>query len=143
MCYMVTAFTLYRVLNRIEQVEVLPCPTRSMGAGECRRPCGAIVYTMSLVFDRTGIWSAGLVVSASVWDSRTWNFWVKSLSSSAGFGGRLKRPSPCLICSVLGRDRVCALSETSEKCGKNCILGGIRPSYSWILAYAELERKQT
>ena len=23
---------------------MLPCPTRSMGAGECRRPCGALVY---------------------------------------------------------------------------------------------------
>ena len=28
-------------------VEVLPCPTRSMGAGECRHPCGALViYNM-------------------------------------------------------------------------------------------------
>ena len=32
-------------------VEVLPCPTRSMGAGECRRPCGALVlYTISFSF---------------------------------------------------------------------------------------------
>ena len=32
-------------------VEVLPCPTRSMGAGECRRPCGALVpycYTFAI-----------------------------------------------------------------------------------------------
>ena len=26
-------------------VEVLPCPTRSMGTGECR-PCGALVYVI-------------------------------------------------------------------------------------------------
>ena len=26
-----------------EVVKVLPCPTRSMGAGECRRPCGTLV----------------------------------------------------------------------------------------------------
>ena len=29
------------------------------------------------------------------------------------------------------------LSETSEKCANVCILGGIRPSYSWILAYMQ------
>ena len=56
---------------------------------------------------------------------------------------RLKRPSPCRIRSAPGRDRVRGLSETSEKCANFCILGGIHPSYSWILAYAELsiERK--
>ena len=35
--------------------------------------------------------------SASVWDSRNWKFLVKSLRSSAVCGGRLQRPSPCLI----------------------------------------------
>ena len=30
-------------------VEVLPCPTRSMGTGECWRPCGALVHTVSFV----------------------------------------------------------------------------------------------
>ena len=57
-------------------------------------------------------------------------------------GGRLKRPSPCRIRSAPGRDRVRGLSKTSEKCANFCILGGIRPSYSWILAHAELERKK-
>ena len=33
------------------------------------------------------------------------------------------------------RSGTCRLSETSEKCAIFCILGGIRPSYSWILAY--------
>ena len=31
-------------------VEVLPCPTRSMGAGVCRRPCGALVCICIIVF---------------------------------------------------------------------------------------------
>ena len=30
-------------LGRMEQFQFLPCPTRSMGAGECRHPCGALV----------------------------------------------------------------------------------------------------
>ena len=71
-----------------------------------------------------------------------WNFAVKSLRSSAVFGRRLKRPSPCRIRSAPGRDRVRGLSETSEKCAKCCILVGVRSSYSWILSYAELERKK-
>ena len=31
----------------IEQVKVLPCSTRSMGAGECRLPYGALVYQVN------------------------------------------------------------------------------------------------
>ena len=42
-------------------------------------------------------------------------FSVKSLRSSAVFGGRLQRPSPCLIRSEPRRERVWMLSETSEK----------------------------
>ena len=57
-------------------------------------------------------------------------------------GGQLKRPSPCRIRSAPGRDRLCGLSETSEKCAKFSILGRIRPGFSWSLAYAELERKK-
>ena len=69
-------------------------------------------------------------------------FSVKSLRSTAVFGGRPKRPSPCRIRSASGRDQVRGLRETSKKCANCCILGGIRPSYSWILAYAELKRKK-
>ena len=70
------------------------------------------------------------------------------------FGGRLQRPSPFLIrwaprrespCRIRFapcRDQVRGLSETSKKCANFCILGGIRPSYSWILAYTKLERKK-
>ena len=58
---------------------------------------------------------------------------VTSLPSSAVFGGRLKRPSPCRIRSASSRDWVCGLRETSEKCANFCILGVIRPSNSWIL----------
>ena len=42
-------------------------------------------------------------------------FSVKPLRSSAVFGGRLKRPSPCRIRSAPGRDRVRGLSETSKR----------------------------
>ena len=56
--------------------------------------------------------------------------------------GAAQSPSPCRIRSAPGRDRVRGLSETSEKCANFCILGGIRPSYSWISAYADLERKK-
>ena len=69
-------------------------------------------------------------------------FSVKYLRSSAVFGGRRTRPSPCRIRSAPGRDRVRGLSETSEMCANFCILGGIRPSYSWILAYVKLERRK-
>ena len=66
-------------------------------------------------------------------------FSVKSLRSSAVFGGRLKRPSPCRIRFARGRDRVRRLSE---KCANfyiwavyaRAILG------SWHIA--ELERKK-
>ena len=57
-------------------------------------------------------------------------------------GRRLKRPSARCIRSTPGRDWVRGLSETSEKCAKVCFLNGIRPSCSWILAYAELEQKK-
>ena len=99
-----------------------------------RHPCGAPVHTyiyiMIFLVEATGIWSGVFFVSASVWDSRNWNFWVKLLRCNAGFGGRLKRPSPCLIRSAPGQDRVCGLSETSEECANFCILGGIRSKYS-------------
>ena len=73
---------------------------------------------------------------------------LELLGQIASFERRLREPAqtpralPYLIRSAPGRDRVCGLSETSEKCSNFCILGGIRPSYSWILAYAELERKK-
>ena len=53
-----------------------------------------------------------------------------------------RRESPCRIRSAPGRDRERGLSETSNKCANFYILSGLRPSYSWILAYAELERKK-
>ena len=58
-----------------------------------------------LFFEGTGIWSGIVFVSASVWDSRNWNFSVKSVRSSAVFGGRLQRSSPCNICSAPRRER--------------------------------------
>ena len=53
-------------------------------------------------------------------------FSIKPLRSSAVFGGRLKRPSPCRIRSAHGRDRVRGLSETSEKCA-NLYFGRYTP----------------
>ena len=83
------------------------------------------IYMIFFFFFRSGVF----FVSASVWDARNWNFSVKSLRSSAVFGGRLQRPSPCLIRSALRRGRGWMLSETSEKRAKKCILNGIS-SYS-------------
>ena len=34
----------YSTKYKIEQFEVLPCPTRSIGAIECRHPCGVLGY---------------------------------------------------------------------------------------------------
>ena len=68
-----------------EVVEVLLCPTRSMGAGECRRPCGALVYIYVIILffgDSVGL----LLVSASVCNSRNWN----SRSNIASFERRLR-----------------------------------------------------
>ena len=52
-----------------------------------------------------GIWSGVFFVSAPVWDYWNWYFSVKSLLSSAVFGERLQRPSPCLIRSAPRRER--------------------------------------
>ena len=43
------------------------------------------------------------------------DFSAKSLRSSEVFGGRLLRPSPCLIRSAPRRERGWILSKTSEK----------------------------
>ena len=57
-----------------------------------------LVYSLNdPFFEGTGIWSPVFFVSASVRDSRNWNFSVKPLRSSAVFGGRLKRPSPSAL----------------------------------------------
>ena len=68
---------------------------------------------MIIIFGGDSVWSffrLGLSMRFSELE-----FSVKSLRSSAVFGGRLKRPSPCRIRSASGRDRVRGLSETSEK----------------------------
>ena len=105
---------------------------------------GALAYIdyMIILFFRGRIWSGVFFRLGLSMRFSELEFSVKSFRSSAVFGGRLKRPSPCRMRSAPGRDRVCGLSETSEKCTKKRILGGIRPSYCWILAYAELEREK-
>ena len=79
-----------------------------------------------------------IFVSTSVCDSRNWNSRSNTFVRTPSTGRRPQRPSPCRIRSARGRGKT--LSERSEKCTYLCILGGIRPSYSWILAYVELER---
>ena len=41
----VTAFTLYRILNR-----TCRCAALTMGAGECRHPFGALVHSLYIYF---------------------------------------------------------------------------------------------
>ena len=63
------------------------------------------IHRMILFFEGTGNWPGVFFVLASVRDSRSWNFSIKSLRSSAFFGGRLQHPSPCLIRSAPRRIR--------------------------------------
>ena len=129
MCFVVTVFT----LSNIESNKSKCCPGLPM-----RSSC---IYITILFLRRQGFGQEFFFVSVLVWDSRNYNFLVKSLRSSAVFGVWLRRPSPCLIRSAPRREREWGQSETSEKCVFfPCILGGIRPSYYWSLAYAELER---
>ena len=106
-----------------------PPEPKSVGRGERRRGRGdgagastprrskqtrfyLVIDIIIIVFEGTGIWSGVFLVSTSVWDSRNWNFLVNSLRSSAVFGGRLQRPSPCLVRSAPRRERGWGLSET-------------------------------
>ena len=85
-------------------------------------PC-VYVYNDSF-FLGADIWSGVSLVSGEVWDYRKWKVSVKSLRSSAVFGGRLQRPLPRLIRSAPRRERGWGLSETSEKCANFCMLNG-------------------
>ena len=96
-----------------------------------RRAVTVVLASQSYIniYDRFYFYlSSSFFFSALVWDAQNWNSPAKPLRSSAVFGGRLKRPSPCRIRSTRGRDRVRGLSETSERCANICIWGGIRPS---------------
>ena len=107
----------------------------------CRRQVHILhIYMMILVFEGTRIWSGVFFVSASVWDSRNWNFSVKSICSSAVFGGRLQRPSPCLIRSAPGRERGQTPSETSEKCARTTRFERYSPVILRISMYGEVDK---
>ena len=71
---------------------------------------GTRIFLVSSFF-RLGL---GMGFSTVIFDSQ-WKFSVKSFRSSVVFGGRLQRPSPCLIRSASRRERGYGLSETSEK----------------------------
>ena len=117
----VVTFLLYLEMNRTIRSAALLYAKHG-----CRRFAGThaealLIYMWSsFFFIRSGI----SFVSASVRDSQNRTFSVKSLCSSAVFGGRLQRPSPCLIRSAPRRERGQTLSKTSEKCAKKCILSG-------------------
>ena len=126
---------------------MLPCPTRSMGAGECWHPCGALVSIREMirVFERTGIGHEFFssrpqygILEPRI--SRSNRFVRAPSSRGAVFEGRLQRPSPGLIRSAPRRERVWGLSETSENLLNNCILKLHSPAFFWILMSAELEQ---
>ena len=79
-------------------------------------------------------------VSATVCDSRNWDSRSNSFVRAPSSGGGSNAPRPAVSVPHLdvNADRRCARQARSAFFF--CILGGIRPSYSWILAYAELER---
>ena len=119
MCFVVTVFTLSNIeSNKSKCCLALPGAWVPANAGTHAEPLlyMYIVYIMFLFFEGTGIWSGVAFVSVSIWVSRNWNFSVKSIRSIAVFGGRLQRPSLCLIRSAPRRQRGWGLSETSEKC---------------------------
>ena len=90
-----------------------------MGAGECRRPCGALVcmYDHSFFGDSVrSFFRLGFSMRFAEIESS-----VKWLRLSTVFGGRLKRPLPCRIRSVRRRERGRMPSETSEKLQKYCM----------------------
>ena len=98
-------------------------------------------YSLVIYFlDGTGLWSGVFFVSTSVLYSRNCKFSVNSLRSSVVFGGRLQRPSPCLVRAAPDRDQVWGLSETIENLPKCCILRSDARALDCILSSAELER---
>ena len=102
-----------------------PANRRAEQPGQVRR----VIDIMIIFFEGTGS-GQEIFVSASVWSSRNWNFWVKSNRSRAVIGGRLQRPSPCLIRSAPRRERKWLLGETMEKRGNFCILNGTLQLFS-------------
>ena len=55
-------------------VEVLPCPTRSMGASECRPPCGAFVFIQILLAQVAVPWTSSRQRNHHVGVGLSWRF---------------------------------------------------------------------
>ena len=111
----------------------MPAPMRS--------PCIYIYIYKIIIFFLDSVkrvFCLDLSMRFSNWNSRS-NRFVRAPPSG---GGSNAPRSAVFVPHLPGRDRVRGLSETSEKRANFCVLGGIRPSYTWILAYAELERKK-
>ena len=79
-------------------------------------------------------------MSASVWDSRTSDFSVKPLYLSVDFEGRLQRPSPFLIRSVPGRERVQGAKGDKLEVVEIFYIGRYSRPFLWILTYGQVER---
>ena len=97
----------------------LPYPKheRRQTSAAMRSPC---IYTIILCFQ--GFGQEILFVPAKVCNSRNLNSRSNNSVSSAGFGGRLQRPSLCNIRSAHRRERGRMPIETSEKLQKYRVL---------------------
>ena len=127
----------------IKQFEVLPCLTRSMSVGVCRHPCGALVYIF--IYDHSLYFVGGFgqecfFVSALMCDSRNWNPWLNSFVREPPSGGDFNAPCPAVSVPHLDVNAGRRGARQARSALLFCMLGGIRPSYSWTLPYVELER---
>ena len=84
-------------------------------------------------------------VSASVCHSRNWNSRSNSFvrAASSGGGSNAPRSAVTVLHLNMNADRGWSKQARMREFRFICILGGIRPSYSWILAYVQLERINT
>ena len=78
----------------------IPFVVRSKTLTNNPMPSSIFIYIIILFVYGAGIWSWVFFISASVWGCWNWNFWTKSIRSSAIFEAWLQRPSPCLIYSA-------------------------------------------
>ena len=110
---------------------MLSCPTRSIGAGECRRPCGALVYIYKyiLVHDRSFLEGFGqefFFVSASVCDSRNWNSRSNSFVLAPASGGGSNAPRPAVSVPHLDVNTDGCRARQARSCKSIACRRGIR-----------------
>ena len=91
----------------------------------------------------SGVSVRSFSVSTSVPDSR--NNWIsrsKRFVRAPSSGGGSNASCPAVSVPHLTGIGCVGQARQARNAHILCILGGIRPSYSWILAYAEIERKK-